>query len=304
MSDGRRRAERLFVFRGGDLLLPHGCRGADGRLSVEKGAEATLALLDGLPLAARRDYPSGGLACAAIRILPPAAPAVGAGPVGPVGPGATGPGSPGSAPGIAGAEPPPAGFDAIPFRSALAELPAEEASRAAKGLSLLNWHDVARYCGACGAALEDDAKEGWTNGARRCSGCGRVFYPRVSPAVIILVRRGDRILLAHNAAFPQGRFGLIAGFVEPGEGIEETARRELREETSLEVSSLRYVSSQPWPFPDSLMLAFEAEWASGEATPDGVELTELRWCGRDDLPAIPPPGSVARRLIDRWLEGR
>jgi len=278
MSDGPYRAERLFVFRGGDLLLPHGCRGADGRIAVDHGAEATLGLLDSQPLSARRDYPSVGLSCSAIRIAPAAA---------------------------AGAAPPaPEGFEAIPFRSALAELPAEEASRAAKGLSLLNWHDVARYCGACGAALEDDAKEGWTNGARRCSACGRVFYPRVSPAVIILVRRDDRILLAHNAAFPEGRFGLIAGFVEPGEGIEETARRELREETSLEVSSLRYVSSQPWPFPDSLMLAFEAEWAGGEATPDGVELTELRWCGRDDLPAIPPPGSVARRLIDRWLEAR
>ena len=291
MIDGQYGAERLFVFRGGDLLLPQGCRGADGRLSVARGVEATPRLLDGLSLAARRDYPSGGLSCSAIRIAPPAAAAGGASGPAPGGPGAALP-------------PPPAGFEAIPFRSALAELPAEEASRAAKGLSLLNWHDVARYCGACGAALEDDAKEGWTNGARRCSGCGRVFYPRVSPAVIILVRRDDRILLAHNAAFPKDRFGLIAGFVEPGEGIEETARRELREETSLEISSLRYVSSQPWPFPDSLMLAFEAEWASGEAVPDGVELTELRWCGRDDLPAIPPPGSVARRLIDRWLGGR
>lgn len=303
MSDGQYRAERLFVFRGGDLLLPQGCRGADGRILVERGAEATMGLLESLPLAARRDYPSGGLACSAVRIAPPAAAAGNAGSAG--GPGA-GPGAPGATGPGAGVAPlpPPAGFDAIPFRSALAELPSEEASRAAKGLSLLNWHDVARYCGACGAALEDDAKEGWTNGARRCSGCGRVFYPRVSPAVIILVRRDDRILLAHNAAFPKDRFGLIAGFVEPGESIEETARRELREETSLGITSLRYVSSQPWPFPDSLMLAFEAEWASGEATPDGVEITELRWCGRDDLPAIPPPGSVARRLIDRWLEGR
>lgn len=285
MSDGQHEAERLFVFRGGDLLLPHARsgagRGADGRISVDRDAEATLALLDGLPVTARRDYPSVGLSCSALRIAPPPS-AVGAGVV----------------------APPPAGFDAMPFRVALAELPAEEASRAAKGLSLLNWFDAARHCGACGAALEDDAKEGWTNGARRCAACGRVFYPRVSPAVIILVRRDDRILLAHNAAFAGGRFGLIAGFVEPGESIEETARRELREETSLEVSSLRYVSSQPWPFPDSLMLAFEADWASGEATPDGVEITELRWCGRDDLPSIPPPGSVARRLIDRWLEGR
>lgn len=284
MSDGLYRAERLFVFRGGDLLLPHACRGPDGRLRAACGTEAALALLEGLPVAARRDYPSGGLSCSAIRIAASLAAQSGAGGAGP------------------GGAPPPEGFDVLPFRSALAELPAEEASRAAKGLSLLNWHDISRHCGACGSALEDDAKEGWTNGARRCPACGRIFYPRVSPAIIVLVRRGDRILLAHNAAFPEGRFGLIAGFVEPGEGIEETARRELREEASLEVSSLCYISSQPWPFPDSLMLAFEAEWASGEATPDGVEITELRWCGRDDLPSIPPPGSVARRLIDRWLE--
>jgi NAD+ diphosphatase len=151
--------------------------------------------------------------------------------------------------------------------------------------------------------MVDDPKEGYETGARRCPACSRIYYPKVSPAVIVLVRRAGKILLAHNAAFPAGRFGLIAGFVEAGESIEETVRRELREEAQIEVGDLRYVASQPWPFPDSLMLAFEAEWASGEGRPDGVEITELRWCGPDELPSIPPPGSVARRLIDRWLAG-
>ena len=108
-------------------------------------------------------------------------------------------------------------------------------------------------------------------------------------------------MLAHNARFPAGRFGLIAGYVEAGETIEEAAIREAREEAGIGIGDLRYVKSQSWPFPDSLMIAFTAEWESGEARPDGVEIAELRWCGPDELPDIPPPGSVARFLIDRFV---
>ncbi len=193
----------------------------------------------------------------------------------------------------------------LPFRAALAELPRQEANEAARGLALLNWLELAQHCGACGGRLHDDEKEGFESGARKCEDCGRLVFPRVSPAVIVLVRHGHRVLLAHNASFPPGRFGLIAGFVEPGETFEEAARRELWEEAGVEVEGLRYVSSQPWPFPDSLMVAFEADWAAGEARPDGVEITELRWCTKDDLPSIPPLGSVARALLDRFItDGR
>lgn len=262
MSDTE--AEISYVFRGGDLVLP-------GRAGSAHFPAASLA---GLRPVARRLYPSGGRVCEALR-LPPDAPLP-------------------ELPGEAGGE----GIRALPFRAALGDLSPEESGRAAKALALLNWLSVSAHCGACGAPLEDDKAEGFVSGARRCAACGRVFYPRISPAVIVLVSRRGKILLAHNASFPEGRFGLIAGFVETGEALEEAARRELMEETGIEVGELRYRGSQPWPFPDSLMVAFEAEWLSGEARPDGVELTELRWCGPDELPSIPPPGSVARRLID------
>jgi NAD+ diphosphatase len=120
----------------------------------------------------------------------------------------------------------------------------------------------------------------------------------------VLVQKEGRILLAHNARFPAGRFGLIAGYAEAGESLEEAAVREVREEAGIEIQDLRYVKSQSWPFPDSLMIAFTAEWKSGEARPDGVEIEELRWCGPDDLPDIPPPGSVARYLIDRFVQDK
>ncbi len=133
-----------------------------------------------------------------------------------------------------------------------------------------------------------------------CGSCGRIHFPRISPAIILLIRKGERALLAHNARFRPGFFGLIAGFVEAGETLEEAAVREAREEAGIEIGNLRYMKSQPWPFPDSLMVAFSAEWVSGEARPDGVEIGELRWCLPSELPEIPPKGSVARYLIEEF----
>jgi NAD+ diphosphatase len=194
------------------------------------------------------------------------------------------------------------GFRRVPVRQALGELEPDATRPLLRGLSLLRWLETARFCGSCGAALEDCPPEGVEPGGRRCPDCGRVFFPRISPAVIVLVHRDGKALLAHNARFPAGRFGLIAGFVEAGETAEETAVRESREEAGIEIRGLRYRRSQSWPFPDSLMLAFTAEWASGEPRPDGREIDELRWCGSDDVPGIPATGSVARSLIDEFLE--
>jgi NAD+ diphosphatase len=178
---------------------------------------------------------------------------------------------------------------------------------ALKGLALLNWLEGARFCGACGTELVDAAEVANEDlrgsGGRVCPACGRPHFPRISPAVIVLVRNEGKALLAHNVRFPAGRFGLLAGFVDAGETLEEAAVREVREEAGIEIRNLRYARSQPWPFPDSLMLAFTADWKSGEARPDGVEIAELRWCGPDELPAIPPPGSVARSLIDEFVSG-
>jgi NAD+ diphosphatase len=201
----------------------------------------------------------------------------------------------------------------VGLRQALSEYGADSMAIALRGAALLRWLEVARRCGACGGELVDQAggdgsEAGADPGGRACAACGRVFFPRISPAVIVLVRKEGKALLAHNARFPAGRFGLIAGYVEAGETIEEAAIREAREEAGIGIGDLRYVKSQSWPFPDSLMIAFTAEWESGEARPDGVEIAELRWCGPDELPDIPPPGSVARYLIDRFVreerEGR
>jgi NAD+ diphosphatase len=188
-------------------------------------------------------------------------------------------------------------------REALAEYPAAAMSSALRGLALLRWLEGARFCGYCGSPLADKDRGSEDYGGRACVACGKVCFPRISPAVIVLVRKGDRALLAHNARFRPGFFGLIAGFVEAGETLEAAAIREAREEAGIEIRNLRYVKSQPWPFPDSLMVAFTADWASGEARPDGVEIAELRWCLPTELPEIPPKGSVARYLIDEFSAG-
>ncbi len=174
-----------------------------------------------------------------------------------------------------------------------------------------HWAEVSRFCGACGAPLVDangnaDVREPLdehAHGARFCPRCKRIFFPRMSPAVIVLVRKGDSILLEHNVRFPGNRHSLIAGFVEMGETLEEAAAREIREEAGIEVKNLRYLRSQPWPFPDSLMLGFIAEWAGGEAHPDGVEIDRLGWYTADALPELPMKGSIARSIIDAFVAG-
>lgn len=198
----------------------------------------------------------------------------------------------------------------MPIRQALARWPEEELRPALKALALLNWLGATKYCSACGTSLSDhreresEADDDGEASALVCPSCGREHFPRISPAVIVLVKRGGKALLARNSRFPGRRFGLLAGFVEAGETLEETAAREVREEAGIEIGALRYVVSQPWPFPDSLMVAFTAEWAGGEARPDGKEIVELLWCGPEELPEIPPPGSVARRLIDDFVRRR
>jgi NAD+ diphosphatase len=196
-----------------------------------------------------------------------------------------------------------AGARRLPTRQYIGAADEASAAFALKAAAYAHWAYGARRCSFCGAHLvpghgRDD------EGARVCPACGRAFFPRISPAVIVLVSRGDEMLLAHNAKFPAGRHGLIAGFVEPGETLEETVRREVMEEAGIEIGEPRYLRSQPWPFPDSLMLAFEAEYRSGEARPDGAEIDSLGWFSPDALPDIPPKGSVARALIDRFIASR
>jgi len=189
----------------------------------------------------------------------------------------------------------------FPSRQVIGQAPHEVVEFILKAQAYANWAPVSRFCPACGSPLHD-GEERESRGARVCSQCSRAFFPRISPAVIVLVTRGREMLLAHNAKFPTGRHGLVAGFVEAGETLEDTVVREVEEEAGIAIGKPRYVRSQPWPFPDSLMLAFEAEYASGTARPDGVEIDHLGWFSADSLPDIPPPGSVARFLIDRFLQ--
>ncbi len=163
---------------------------------------------------------------------------------------------------------------------------------------IANWERTNRYCGCCGTPTADLAGER----AKVCPACGQQSFPRLSPAVIAAITRDDEILLARARRFPSDLFSVIAGFVEPGETLEECLRREVREEVGLAIDNIRYFASQPWPFPDSLMIAFTAEYAGGEIAIDGDEIAEAGWFKAWNLPRIPEKISVARRLID-WFAG-
>lgn len=192
----------------------------------------------------------------------------------------------------------PEPFRRIEIREALTVLSESEQIAVCRARTLAFWRRNRRFCGVCGHELADLAEEC----ARKCPECGAVFYPQISPAVIMAVTdvRG-RLLLAHNSKFREGMYSLIAGFVEPGESMESAVRREIREEVGLEVENIRYMGSQSWPYPNSLMAGFTAEYAGGEIRPDGEEITDARFCTPSDMPAIPSPGSIAHRLIDQWL---
>jgi NAD+ diphosphatase len=172
------------------------------------------------------------------------------------------------------------------------------AAPASRALGIINWHNATRYCGRCGGALADHEKDL----ARQCPACGNVIYPRISPAVIVVVERDDTILLARHSYRNQDVFSCLAGFLEHGETLEECVAREVREETGIDVHNIRYVGSQSWPYPDQFMIAFRAEWKSGEVCVDPEELLEAKWFTRDNLPNTPKKGTVAWNLINGVFE--
>jgi len=193
----------------------------------------------------------------------------------------------------------PDGFRFRPLRSLFDGISYAFFAVAARALEIVEWDGFHRYCGRCGTATT--LRQG--ERARECPACGNLSYPRISPAVIMAVVRDRRILLARAARFPAGLRSVLAGYVEPGETLEECVHREVREETGIEITNLRYFASQPWPFPHSLMIAFTAEHARGEIAVDGVEIMEAGWYGPDQLPSqIPGPMTVARHLIDWFCE--
>jgi NAD+ diphosphatase len=195
------------------------------------------------------------------------------------------------------------------LREAAATLPRADGGLAAYAAALLNWHRRHRFCANCGHPTE--VRE--AGHVRSCPSCGAEHHPRTDPVVIMLVLRGEEVLLGRQPSWPPGRYSALAGFVEPGESLEEAVAREVREEARVEIGTPRYVSSQPWPFPSSLMLGFVVPWASGEPVIGDDELEDVRWFnrkavqeaveGRGEL-QLPPPLAIARRLVDGWLESR
>jgi len=197
------------------------------------------------------------------------------------------------------------------MRGAGAILPAPEAGIAATAKSLFDWHEYHGFCSACGQASEV-VDGGWK---RQCPACRTEHFPRVNPVTIMLPVIGDRCLVGRQAAWPKGRMSALAGFVEPGESIEEACARELEEEAGLKAVRVAYHSSQPWPFPSSLMIGLIAEVADDDARPDQTELEAVRWLTRDELRRVlaseqgwdgvlaPPPLAIARTLMEAWIDG-
>jgi len=183
-------------------------------------------------------------------------------------------------------------------------LPAEEANLVAHAIALVNWHGMQKFCGHCGAPTRATAG----GNTRTCTdtGCDRVIFPRVDPAIIVLVSRGDQCLLGRQSGWPEGRYSTVAGFVEPGESLEDAVRREVLEETNVQVGDVRYHSSQPWPFPSALMLGFVASAETDRIELVDGELEDARWFSRKEcrsgFPKLPFRLSIARRLVDDWLE--
>jgi len=165
---------------------------------------------------------------------------------------------------------------------------------AGRALQYIDWDRTHQFCGRCGTPTRHREHER----ARECPACALIAYPRIAPAVMCLVRRGQEILLARSPHFLPGMYSALAGFVEPGESLEQCLAREVLEETGVRIANPRYFASQPWPFPHSLMIAFVADYAGGEITPAPDEIEDAQWFDIDALPKIPARISIARRLID------
>ncbi len=184
-------------------------------------------------------------------------------------------------------------FETVALRDALLVMDEAPAELLSTGFQVLQWWQDHRYCGRCGSMTESHPQER----ARWCEGCGIPWYPRLAPCVIVVIRRDDRLLLARSSRIKRHFFSLIAGFVEPGETIEAAVAREVKEETGLDVTGIRYQSSQPWPFPHQLMLGFFADYAGGELVLQEDELAEADWFRPGDLPPVPPVTTIAGQLI-------
>ena len=199
---------------------------------------------------------------------------------------------------VEGDKTPPEEFTLKPLRTLLSRLDEGLIRAAGRAHQFIHWEHTHNYCGACGSRIEEKADEQ----AKICPQCGLVNYPRINPAVIVAVIKSDQILLARKNQPRIPFYSVLAGFVEPSETLEECVRREVNEEVGITVKNIQYFSSQPWPFPNSLMIGFTAEYLTGEIQIDPEELSDARWFDKGSLPQVPPPLSIAGQLIEWFVK--
>lgn len=188
-------------------------------------------------------------------------------------------------------------YEMCPLRASYYKLPFDLYLKAGKCAELLYWNRNTRYCGVCGGPMRLV-----TAISKQCEMCGKEIWPQLATAVIVLIHRGDEVLLVRAKNFRTDFYGLVAGFVETGETLEEAVAREAMEETGIKVKNIRYFASQPWPYPCGLMVGFNADYESGELHLQLSELSKGGWFRRDNLPTIPEKLSIARKLLDAWID--
>lgn len=188
-------------------------------------------------------------------------------------------------------------YEMCGLRQSYYKLTPEEYRKAGKCHELLYWDQNTKFCGVCGAPMRFD-----TAISKKCEQCGKEIWPSLATAIIVLIRKDDEVLLVHANSFRDNHYGLVAGFVETGETLEEAVYREVMEETGLHITNLRYFGSQPWPYPCGLMVGFTADYDSGKIHLQRSELSKGSWFDKDHLPHIPEKLSIARQLIDHWLD--
>lgn len=189
------------------------------------------------------------------------------------------------------------GYEMCPLRQSYYKLPETLYLKAGKCAELIYWDKNTKFCGVCGGRMHFH-----TDISKRCEMCGKEVWPSLATAIIVRITKGDEILLARGRNFRHDFYGLIAGFVETGETLEEAVQREVKEETGLSVKNIRYFDSQPWPYPSGLMVGFTADYESGELHLQREELKKAGWFHRTNLPNLPEKLSIARRLIDDWID--
>jgi NAD+ diphosphatase len=192
----------------------------------------------------------------------------------------------------------PEGMEFVDLRKAHSELSEGCFELVNKAVQVMEWDRTNQFCSRCGTkTLQKPGERG-----KECPACGELFYPRISPAVIVLIRKSDKILLARSPNFPSSMYSLLAGFVEPGESAEAAVAREVWEEVGIKIKNISYFGTQAWPFPNSLMIGFTAEYDSGDIRPDGFEIEDAKWFSVEELPTLPGKISISRKLIDHFLK--